>query len=113
MDNGAQLTGFDQSNRKAQQALLNTNDSTNSDAFIDYSRRQQMQFMTTNEEHHSGVGNMPEGLVPKKKVIEMPTIPAYVRMDSKEGGNQQANGSSGLGLGIVGNKASKNAKDQP
>lgn len=37
-------------------------------------------------------------------------IPAYVRMDSKEG-NTQANG-QGLGLGIVGNKASKNVKDQ-
>lgn len=43
-----------------------------------------MQFMTSNEEF-SGVGNMQEGQVPKKKVIEMPTIPAYVRMDSKEG----------------------------
>ena len=37
-------------------------------------------------------------------------IPAYVRMDSKEG-NTQPNG-QGLGLGIVGNKASKNVKDQ-
>ena len=90
--------------------MLTTNDSTNSDVFIDYSRRQQLQFMGSTGEDFGG--NMSEGgIAPtnttKKKVIEVPTIPAYVKMDT----NQTAAG-NGTALGIVGNKANKNVKDQ-